>query len=343
MCGNVRKNVASIRRRQNPAFGAISFLIARRLGGAAINSLLNLNAFLKVARLGSFSGAARELGVAPSVITKRIDQLEEELGTRLLLRSTRGLTLTAAAETLLPRFVRLAAEFDELFKDALQDDHGIEGHLRIKSPTTVTSEFLGRAYAEFLQVHPNVTLEIVLVDRSVNPLEEGFDCSIGALPVSYPNVVDVPLCPYDVLVCCAPSYLRGRREPRHPTDLTGHDCLTTTLFRNTWVFESQRGALSVEVHSRLHACDARVIHDAVRGGLGIAVLARYLADEDIRAGRLVPLLRDFPLATHWLKVLVPQIKMRRPVVRELVAFLKTRLQGRDLTTERTREPLASNA
>jgi DNA-binding transcriptional LysR family regulator len=180
--------------------------------------------------------------VAPSVITKRISQLEKALGTRLVNRSTRGLTLTTAAESVLPRFVRLVAEFDELFKSAAPDDQQVDGNLRIKSPTTVTTEFLGSAYTEFLQLNASVDLEIVLVDRSVNPLEEGFDCAIGALPVSYPNVIDIPLCPYELVVCCAPSYLRGKAEPRHPTDLVDFECLTTTLFRTSWLFNSPRRA-----------------------------------------------------------------------------------------------------
>jgi DNA-binding transcriptional LysR family regulator len=285
-----------------------------------------MNAFLRVARLGSFSSAARELGVAPSVVTKRISQLERTLSTRLVNRSTRGLTLTAAAEALLPRFVRLVAEFDELFKGGVPDDQRVEGNLRIKSPTTVTTEFLGTAYAEFLHLHAGVNLEIVMVDRSVNPLEEGYDCAIGALPVSYPNVVDVPLCPYELVTCCAPSYLTGRAEPQHPTELVDYECLTTTLFRTSWLFESPRGALSVEVHSRLHSSDGRVMREAARQGLGIAALARYLAQDDIRSGRLVPLLQDFPLSTHWMKALVPRMKMNRPVVREFVTFLKSWLQ-----------------
>lgn len=269
--------------------------------------------------------------MAPSVITKRISQLEKALGTRLVNRSTRGLTLTMAAEGLLPRFVRLVAEFDELFKSAAPDDQQIDGNLRIKSPTTVTTEFLGSAYTEFLQLYANIDLEVVLVDRSVNPLEEGFDCAIGALPVSYPNVIDVPLCPYELVVCCAPSYLRGKAAPRHPTELVNYECLTTTLFRTSWLFESARGALGVEVHSRLHSSDGRVMREAARNGLGIAVLARYLAADDIRSGKLVPLLQEFPLATHWLKALVPRMKMNRPVVREFVAFLKTRFRDASLS------------
>lgn len=278
-----------------------------------------------MARLGSFSGAARELGSAPSVITKRITQLEKALGTQLLIRSTRGLALTSAAESLLPRFVKMVAEFDELFKGAKLDELRIEGNLRVKSPTTVTTEFLGGAFADFLHLHAGVNLEIVLVDRSVNPLEEGFDCAIGALPVSYPNVVDVPLCPYELVICCAPSYLRGRAEPKHPTELVDYECLTTTLFRTSWLFDSSCGTLSVEVHSRLHSSDGRVMREAARRGLGIAVLARYLTDEDIRLGRLVPLLHEFPLTKHWLKALVPRMKMNRPVVKAFVTFLEHRL------------------
>jgi DNA-binding transcriptional LysR family regulator len=113
----------------------------------------------------------------------------------------------------------------------------------------------------------------VLVDRSVNPLEEGFDCAIGALPVSYPNVIDIPLCPYELVVCCSPGYLCGKAEPRSPTELVDHECLTTTLFRTSWMFESACGAQSVEVHSRLHSSDGRIIREAARHGLGIAVLA----------------------------------------------------------------------
>jgi DNA-binding transcriptional LysR family regulator len=130
-----------------------------------------------------------------------------------------------------------------------------------------------------------------------------------------------------MVTCCAPSYLRGRQEPQHPTELVDYECLTTTLFRTSWLFESSLGTLSIEVHSRLHSSDGRVMREAARRGLGIAVLARYLADEDLRLGRLVPVLPDFPLTRHWLKALVPRMKMNRPVVREFVTFLEGRLRN----------------
>jgi len=291
-----------------------------------MNPVLNITAFVRVARLGSFSAAARELGVAPSVITKRITQLEKSLEAQLVVRSTRGLALTSAGDRILPRFVRLLAEFDEIFSGEQGERPRLEGHLRIKSPTTIATEFLGKLVAEFQYQHPGVSVDLVMMDRSVNPLEEGFDIALGALPVSYPNVIDVPVCQYELVTCCAPAYLKGKTPPRHPTELVDYECLTTILFRTTWVFESSRGALSVEVHSRLHASDSRVLREAALRGLGVAILPRFLADESIREGTLVPILQDFPVATFWLKALVPRMKMNRPVIRELVAFIKSGLQ-----------------
>jgi DNA-binding transcriptional LysR family regulator len=242
------------------------------------------------------------------------------------VRSTRGLSLTAAGERLLPQFMRLIAELEETIKGTASDAQGIEGHLRIKAPTTVTSLYLGGIFSEFQARNPGISLEIVLLDRSVNPLEEGFDLVVGARPASYPGVVDVPLCPYPLVLCCSPAYLRDRREPAHPTELVDHNCLTSVLLGTTLQFDGPRGPLSVEIHSRFHANDGRVLIEAARRGLGVAVLPRYLAEDDLRSGRLVPVLGDFPLVVFWLKALVPGMKMNKPAVRELMSFLKARMQ-----------------
>jgi DNA-binding transcriptional LysR family regulator len=277
--------------------------------------------------VGSFSGAARELAVAPSVVTKRITQLENQMGTPLFVRSTRGLALTSAGERYMPRFLSLVAELEEILDGKANVEHGIEGHLRIKAPTTITSLILGALLSEFQALHPGVTLEIVLLDRSVNPLEERFDLVVGALPASYPNVVDVPLCTYPLVLCAAPTYLAAHGEPQHPTELVNHDCLTSVLLGNTWLFDGARGALSVEVHSKFHANDGQVLLEAARKGLGLATLPRFVANRDLRNGQLVEVLPGFPVTSFWLKALVPRVRMNKPAVRELVAFLKARMQS----------------
>lgn len=287
-----------------------------------MNTILNINAFLRVARLGSFSAAAREMKAATSVITKRISQLEKEIGAKLINRSTRGLALTAAGERYLPHFVRLLAAHDEIFNGLDVSRHRAEGLLRILTPPTITSMFLGDMLTNFQLQHPRVDMDIILMERSANPLEESFDIALGAWPISYPNVIDVPLCRYDLVTVCAPAYLRDKEKPLHPTELVEHECLTTVLFRTTWGFTHERGSMTVEVHSRMQSSDSRMVRDAARMGLGITILPRFLVNDDLREGTLIALLEDFPVTVYWLKALVPRIKMNRPAVRSLVTFLK---------------------
>jgi DNA-binding transcriptional LysR family regulator len=290
-----------------------------------MNTLLNIKAFLLVARTGSFSGAARELDVAPSVVTKRITRLEEEMGAQLFVRSTRALSLTPAGERLLPQYQRLVAELDEIIGATAALERGIEGHLRVKGPTTLTSLYLGPILCDFHALNPGLTMDIVLLDRSVNPLEEGFDLVVGALPAAYPNVVDVPLCPYRILLCAAPAYLDAKGRPEHPTELSEHDCITSVLLGNTWVFEQPPSTLSVEVRSKLHANDTRVLREAALRSIGIAVLPEFLVVDDLRSGALVALLPETPMPSFWLKAIVPRIKLGKPAVNELVNYLKARM------------------
>jgi DNA-binding transcriptional LysR family regulator len=300
--------------------------VERSLRGG-MNTILNVSAFLRVARLGSFSAAAREMKAVTSVVIKRISQLENEVGTRLLIRSTRGLALTAAGERYVPQFVRLVAAYDEVFKGEGTPSHRIEGFIRIITPPTITSMFLGTLFTNFQLRNPRVDMEVIMMERSINPLEEGFDLALGAWPISYPNVIDVPLCRYELVTVCAPSYLKGKDKPTHPTELVDHQCLTTSLFRSTWAFTHARGSMTVEVHSRMQSSDSRMVRDAARMGMGITILPRMLVDEDLRAGTLVTLLEDFPVAAYWVKMLVPRMKINRPVVHSLVAFLKENMQA----------------
>ena len=290
-----------------------------------MNTLLNIKAFLLVTRDCTFSSAARDLGVAPSVVTKRISQLEQLLGTQLFIRSTRGLTLTDVGEYYLPKFQRLVGELDELINGD-KEVFGIEGHLRVKAPTTITSLFLGRIFTDFLGLHPGLTLEVELHDLLVNPMEQGVDMVVAARPASYTSVVDIPLCPYPLVLCCNKTYVAEWGMPQHPSDLVEHRCLTSLLMGNNWMFKSQRGSLNIEVHSLLRANDSRVILQAVQRGLGVAILPCYLVDAELRSGGLIEVLSEYPVEEFWLKALVPNMKLTKPAVRELVKFLKEHMQ-----------------
>ncbi len=260
------------------------------------------------------------------MIAKRITQLEKAIGAKLVTRSTHGLGLTAAGECYLPRFVRLIAEHDQLFNGGDARGERVEGVLRIQTPPTITSLFLGTILSTFVKRHPFVDVDVMLMERSVNPLEEGFDLCVGAWPVSYPNVIDMPLCRYELITCCAPAYLADRTPPQHPTELVDHHCLTTALLRTSWGFSHSRGFMTVEVHSRMQSSDISMVRDAARMGLGITILPRFLVKEDLARGTLVPLLENFPVNAYWIKLFVPCGNMNRPAVRELVAHLRSSMQ-----------------
>jgi DNA-binding transcriptional LysR family regulator len=287
-----------------------------------------MRAFLTTARAGSFSAAARELGVAPSVVIKRINRLEDQMRAKVFVRSTRKLTLTEAGERARPRYHAILAEIEGALSGAVATpEGGIEGHLRIKAPTTFGILHLGGILSDFQIANPRVTVEIVLVDRSVNPVEEGFDLALGALPVSYAHVVDEPLCPFPRVLCAAPDYLARRGDPRHPSDLPDHDCLTYLATGSTWSFVSARGPVSVDVRPRFSANDSQVLLGAARRGIGIAVLSADVAAPALAAGAVVPVLAGFPVAPLWLKALVPEGRIGRAPVRALLAWLKHRLAG----------------
>ena len=287
--------------------------------------LLNIKAFLATAQTGSFSAAARQIGVAPSVITKRVGQLEWRVRSQLFERTTRKVTLTEAGQKYLPKLRLLMMDFDDTLSGIATAAGSLSGHIRIKVPTTIGLLYLGQMLIAFQQENPRISVEVVLMDRSVNPIEEGFDIAIGAMTASYGNAIDEPLCPYPRLVCAAPAYLARKGRPEHPTDLVNHDCLIFLPIGALWSFDSGRGAIQVGVSSTFSANDGQILLAAAHAGLGVCILARHIVLPSIASGALVPLLDAYPLSDLWLKALVPVNRSKVPHVQALVHWLKLHL------------------
>ena len=286
-----------------------------------MSQLIDIKAFLLTARTGSFASAGRECGVAPSILTKRVDRLEEELGVRLFVRTTRRLTLTGAGERMRPRLQALMSEFEQVLREVGPEESRLRGHLRVKSPTTV-GNVMGEALTRFAAANPSLTIELLFIDRAVNPLEESFDVALGAFPMSFASVVDVPLCPYHRLLVAAPGYLARAQVPRHPSELIQHDGLAFLPIGFTWSFETGQGPVTTEIRARFAANDSRVLLAAALQGLGIAVLPQFLAREALESGLLVHVLPDYPLTPIWFKAMVPLAKIHQPEVAALVDHLK---------------------
>lgn len=290
-----------------------------------MDTLTNLKAFLAVARVGSFAGAARELGVAPSVITKRIGQLEWQLKTPLFERSTRRVLLTAAGQRHLPSVQRAVGDVDDLFAQLPASGKGLQGTIRVKAPGTLAVKLLGPVLERFQRQHPSVSLELLTLDRPVNPVDEGFDMALTLMPDAFPGVIEEPLCPMPRLLCATPGYLRRRGRPRHPSDLVRHDTLNFLPTGTKWLFDHPDGEIQVTVHPRLNTNEGELLLSGTLAGHGIARLSAYLCAPHLESGALVQVLPDHPIRSLWVRALVPESRIRVARVEALLGWLKREL------------------
>ncbi len=277
----------------------------------------NIRAFLTVARLGSFSAAAREGRTVPSVISKRISHLEHELKTQLFLRSTRGLQLTEAGLGYQQRFMTLLGELDAAIEGS-SAAAGLQEHIRIKCPATMEALGLASTLIEFRAANPGVRIDMILVDRTVNPLEEGYDLALGAMPVTFPHVVDVPLAKLPRKAVAAKSFIDRHGMPEHPRDLASLPCITVPVSGTRWAFEGPSGEVAVEVGSVFSATDSRILRDAVLAGIGVTVLSEYLVRPGLKSGELVEILPGYHVPDLFMKLLVPESRMTSPTIRAIV-------------------------
>ncbi|AJC21039.1 LysR family transcriptional regulator [Pandoraea pulmonicola] len=290
-----------------------------------MDTLLNLRAFLASVRYGSFSAAARQVHVVPSVIAKRVSELEHLTQTRLFLRTTRSLELTEAGRKFHSHASALVAEFDAVVGSMKRAEGALEGHLRVKLPTTLAVMYLAELVSQFQSEHERITMEVVLVDRSINPVDENYDIAVTGLEESYEGVVDIPLCPLARAVYGAPRYLARKPAPAHPRELADHDCLVFKPQGATWQFESSRGPISVDVTQKLVTNDNVLLFTSVCAGNGLGVLPAYLVAGHPQGHTLQTVLDEFPLHATWLKALVPKRREPLPHVAAFVEWLKSRL------------------
>jgi DNA-binding transcriptional LysR family regulator len=294
-----------------------------------MDNLQNVRTFLAAARLGSFAAAARSFAVAPSVISKRINQLEHEFRVSLFHRSTRDLRLTEDGARLLPRCMKLVSEYDNMRDVGSADE--VSGLLRVDAPGSVTALILGPVLCDFLAHYPDVELDLRLTDRLDSPLARSCDLTIGTRPSTVENVRDYPLMPYPCAAYAGSAYIERRGCPSHPLDLAEHDCLVSLLHGKTWHFYSDEGDVGVAVRPRLSVNDTIVLREAVRRDLGIAILPTFLADDDLADGTLRPVLSGFRPPPMWIKAQIPTQRTAKPSVNALLEFLTRRLHSAHAT------------
>lgn len=263
-----------------------------------LDRLTGMNVLAKVAALGSLSAAARALGMSQTMATKHMAALEERLGTRLLHRSTRRVTLTEAGRTYLDAVLRVLAEVEEADAAASATAVDVKGSMRVNAPVSFGVREIAPLIPAFAAQYPLLTIELGLNDRRVDPLEEGWDLVIRIGPMPDSSLVARKLASAATVLIAARSYLDLRGRPATIGDLENHNCLCYTLSEATggvgrWYFGA-RGAQSVAIKGNLIASNGEALVAAAVAGQGIAYVPAFLAWPDLAAGRVVALELDHP-------------------------------------------------
>ncbi len=287
-----------------------------------------ISAFAAVADARSFTQAARRLGVSNAQVSKLVARLENRLGARLLNRTTRDVSLTDTGRAYLERARSLLEDFETL-ESSVRDQSGPRGLLKISVPVSFGANQLTPALLDFAAAYTEVSLDVSSTDRMVNLVEEGFDVAvrIGQLPDS--SVIARKLAAVRLVTCASPAYLQAAGAPATPDELAQHEAILDNNMSDptVWVFGGPNDQQAVRVHGRLRFGGADACVAAARRGLGIIRTPAFAAAEDLRAGRLMPLLCPFESQLIYVHAAYPHARHLAAKVRAFVDFLAERYSG----------------
>lgn len=293
-----------------------------------MDRLDDLTLFLRVLDLGSISAAARSLDLSVAVASQRLKRLERELGVRLLHRTTRRLHATPEGAALAEQGRPLVEDLEALTGGLRQSGGQIAGTLRVTASASFGRQYLSPLLPDFLALHPRVRLSINLTDQMLDLVSSGFDLAIriGALDDS--SLVARKLAANRRVLCASPEYLRRHGTPRTPQELVDHECVLLVGSQgrqDVWRFgDGSGGEIAVRVRGRVETNYGELVRDSAVAGLGIAVHSSWHVIEDLRAGRLVQVLPEYPLAESGIYAVMPQRRLVPPRVRAFVDFLAER-------------------
>ena len=290
-----------------------------------MDKLKQLESFVSVVARGSLTAAAKAEGVAPAIMGRRLDALEQRLGVRLLLRTTRRITLTNEGSAFLEDCQRLLAALADAEASVSAGGAKARGHLRISAPAGFGRRHVAPLVPRFRAQHADVTISLNLSDRVVDLAGEGFDCAVrvGDLPDS--SLVSVRLADNRRLCVATPQYLQRHGTPQHPSALARFDCLSLSsdaAQARGWAFQVEGELVHLKPGGPLDCSDGQVLHDWCLAGHGIAWRSSWEVESEIAAGRLLALLEDFAAPPNGIYAVFAQRKHLPLRVRLWIDFLK---------------------
>jgi DNA-binding transcriptional LysR family regulator len=287
--------------------------------------LKQLESFVSVATRGSLTAAAKAEGVAPAIMGRRLDALESRLGVKLLVRTTRRISLTHEGSAFLEDCQRLLTDVANAEASVSAGGVKASGHLRITAPAGFGRRHVAPLVTRFREQHADVTISLNLSDRVVDLAGEGFDCAIrvGDMPDS--SLVSVRMADNRRLCVATPEYLRRHGTPQQPSELARFDCLTLSSDASQtrgWAFRIQGEVQHFRPGGPLDCSDGQVLHDWCLAGYGIAWRSTWEVEAEIAAGQLVAVLRDYDAPANGIFAVFPQRKHLPLRVRLWIDFLK---------------------
>ncbi|MGV3654303.1 MAG: LysR substrate-binding domain-containing protein [Noviherbaspirillum sp.] len=250
--------------------------------------LHSMAVFARVVEARSFTEAAKRLESTTSAVSKQIARLEADLGTRLLNRTTRRLSLTEAGQTFYEYYARILREAEEAQHAIGQLRASPRGRLRVAAPPAFARLHLMPGLAGFLRAHPQVEVDMLLTERSADLAEEGLDLAVRIVEEPGEHMAARPLAPIRWAVCATPAYLARHGEPATAQELVSHNCLAYAVAgsESLWTFDGDRGETKVRVHGDLRVNNNEALREVVLDDHGIALLPTYVAWQDLQTGRL---------------------------------------------------------
>jgi DNA-binding transcriptional LysR family regulator len=276
--------------------------------------------FVSIAKLGSFTEAARRLQLSPSVVTRSIAQLEDQLGLTLLLRTTRSLRLTERGELYLESCQQILQDVDSAERRARGEDAEPRGALKVAAPVVFGRLHVLPIVSRVLREHRDVTVELTLSDRNIRLVEEGVDVAIRIGELADSSLIAVKLGAVNRTVVASPAYLKERGVPKSPAELAGHDIIAFEGIGagDQWRFHP--GGKPVRLEPRLTVNSIDVSIAAAEAGVGITRVLSYQVRASVIAGRLTPILQQFAPPPSPVNAIYPA---RRIASANIAVFVKT--------------------
>jgi DNA-binding transcriptional LysR family regulator len=292
-----------------------------------MDKLTSMLVFTKVAKAGSFASAAKELGLSRAMATKHVMQLENGLGIRLLNRTTRNLSLTEVGMVYLERCLQILDDMEEMEIAVTRLQTEPRGILKVSATPFFGAYHLAPAIAAYMEVYPDVNVELMLQAGYVDLIEEGFDLAIHLDELRDSSLIARKLGSSQRVVCGSPLYFKKHGIPETPDDLRKHNCLVNSSLppRDQWQFSATGGETTVvKVTGTMQANVADALRMAALSGLGLVLLPTYMVGQDIRKNRLQAVLTDYVPASLEIHAVYPHRKHLSAKVRTFVDFLHER-------------------